>query len=267
MRLIKMFLFVLPSLLASNHASAVGKSTVLVCYGRLDPESIKGYDYVILESQFYNIYEIRKIKSQNEKVLAYISIGEVNEHAPHFKEIKDYTAGKNEIWNSYYLDLKSEKTVNTLLRIIDRTLEKGYDGFFLDNVDNYTTWGAQPNQKADLVKFLKTISEKYPEKIWIQNAGVELIDETAPYVDALVLESVATNYTFDDKSYKLRPEADFKAYASKLTDISKKHNLPVILIEYADTEKLYKQVLHRIKPLGFEYFIGSIELQSLPTFK
>lgn len=267
MRLIKMFLFILPSILTAHPTGAVGKSTVLVCYGRLNPEDIKGYDYVILEAQFYNVYEIRKIKSQNEKVLAYISIGEVNEHAPHFRELKDYTSGKNEIWNSYYLDLKSEKTVSTLLRIIDQTFQKGYDGFFLDNVDNYTTWGAQPKQKDDLIQFLKTLSEKYPDKVWIQNAGVELVDQTAPYVDALVVESVATNYTFDDKTYKLRPESDYKAYASKLTDISKKHNLPVILIEYADSEKLYKQVLHRIKPLGFDYFIGSIELQTIPTFK
>lgn len=262
-----MFLFVLPSILTANPPAAVGKSTVLVCYGRLNPEDIKGYDYVILEPQFYNIYEIRKIKSQNEKVLAYISIGEVNANAPHYAELKDHTAGKNEIWDSYYLDLKSEKTVNTLLRIIDRTLDKEYDGFFLDNVDNYTTWGAQPNQKQDLVNFLKTISEKHPDKIWIQNAGLELVPDTARYVDAIVIESVATNYTFDDKTYKLRAEADFKAYADKLADINKKYNLPIILIEYADTEKLYKQVLHRIKPLGFDYFIGNIDLQGIPTFK
>lgn len=262
-----MFLFVLPSLLTANHTHTAAKSTVLVCYGRLNPEDIKGYDYVILESQFYNVYEIRKIKSQNQKVLAYISIGEVNEYAPHFNEIKAYTSGKNEVWNSYYLDLKSEKTVNTLLRIIDRTLEKGYDGFFLDNVDHYTTWGAQPNQKDELFHLLRTISEKYPDKTWIQNAGVELVDQTAAYVDALVVESVATNFTFEDKTYKLRAEADFKAYADKLSAISKKHNLPVILIEYADSEKLYKQVLHRIRPLGFDYFIGSIELQTIPTFK
>lgn len=263
-----MILFVLPSVLSAHIMAGVGKgSSVLVCYGKMDPELVKGYDYVILESAHYNIYELRKIKSQNEKVLAYISIGEVNSNAPHFNELKDHTAGKNEIWDSYYLDLKSEKTVSTLLRIIDKTLEKGYDGFFLDNVDNYTTWGAQPNQKKDLVNFLKSLSEKYPHKTWIQNAGIELIPDTAAYVDAVVVESVATNYTFEDKSYKLRPEGDFKAQAQKLTEINKKYNMPIILIEYADSQKLYKQVVQRIKPLGFDYFIGEIELQTIPTFQ
>ncbi|RZJ67354.1 MAG: hypothetical protein EOO50_06315 [Flavobacterium sp.] len=267
MRLTRLFLFLLPSLVSANTiAPPVAKSSVLVCYGRLDPEEIKGYSYVILESQFYNIYEIRKIKSQNEKVVAYISIGEVNANAPHYKDLKDHTAGKNEIWDSYYLDLKSEKTVSTLLRIMDGIMEKGYDGLFLDNVDNYTTFGAQPNQKADLVNLLKKMSETYPDKIFIQNAGLELAAETAPYVDALLMESIATNYTFDDKTYKLRNEADFKAYVAKLDAINKNQNLPILLIEYADTEKLYKQVVHRIKSLGYDYFIGSIELQTMPKF-
>lgn len=267
MRLTKLFLFLLPSLVGANPVAAVAKSTVLVCYGRLDPEDIKGYSYVILESQFYNIYEIRKIKSQNEKVVAYISLGEVNANAPHFDELRAHTTGKNEIWDSYYLDLKSEKTVATLMRIMDRMIEKGYDGLFLDNIDNYTAFGPQPTQKDDLIKLLKNMSDTYPDKIFIQNAGLELAPETAPYVDALLMESVATNYTFDDKTYKLRSEADFRAYVSKLETINKKQNLPIILVEYADTEKLYKQVVHRIKPLGFDYFIGSIDLQAIPTFK
>lgn len=267
MRLTRLFLFLLPSLVSANLATPVAKGGVLVCYGRLNPEEIKGYNYVILESQFYNIYEIRKIKSQNEKVVAYISIGEVNANAPHYKDLKDHTAGKNEVWDSYYLDLKSEKTVSTLLRIMDNMMQKGYDGLFLDNVDNYTTFGAQPSQREDLVKLLKTMSETYPDKIFVQNAGLELAPETAPYVDALLMESIATNYTFNDKTYKLRSEEDFNAYVAKLDAISKNQHLPILLVEYADTEKLYKQVVHRIKPLGYDYFIGSIELQTLPKFQ
>src|SRR6478672_3295910 len=119
MRLIKMFLFILPSVMIPNaFASMVNKNTVLVCYGRLSPESIKGYTYVILESQHYSIYEIKRIKSQNEKVLAYISLGEVNGNAAHYNLLKDSTLGKNDIWDSYYLNLKAEKTSQILLDII-----------------------------------------------------------------------------------------------------------------------------------------------------
>ena len=267
MRLIKMFLFILPSvLIPSAFAGMVNKNTVLVCYGRLDPESIKGFSYVILEPTHYNVYEIKKIKSQNEKVSAYISLGEVNSNATHYKMLRGSTLGKNDIWDSYYLNLKAPKTSQILLEIISNTLKQGYDGFFLDNVDNFTQFGAQPDQKAELVALLKTIHQTYPEKTFLQNAGLEIISDTAPYVDAVIIESIATNFTFDDKVYRLREETDYQNYVQKLVAINKKYDLPVILIEYADTCTLRNAVQKRIRNLGFEYFIGQIDLQHIPEF-
>ncbi len=262
-----MFLFLLPSVIAASVTPMISpKSSVLVCYGRLDPSAIKGYNYVILESQFYNIYELRRIKSQNGKVLAYISVGEVNANAPHYQKLKDVTVGKNEIWNSYYLDLDNARTRDVLMGIITSKIEMGYDGFFLDNVDHYTTFGAQPSQRGTLVKFLKQVYDAYPDQVFLQNAGLELVPETAPYVDAVIIESIATDYTFKDKKYKLRDQAGFDQYVTRLLEVRDKYNLPVILIEYADTAALYEQVVKRIKPLKFEYFIGKIDLQTIPEY-
>lgn len=262
-----MFLFILPSVWIPNaFATVTAKNSVLVCYGKLDPESIKGYAYVILESQHYNIYELRKIKSQNEKVLAYISLGEVNENAAHYNLLKDNTLGKNEIWNSYYINLKSEKTSDILMGIIASKLEMGYDGFFLDNIDNFNSFGPQPDQKPELIALMKKINDTWPEYTFLQNAGLEMISETAPYIDAVIIESIASNYTFADKNYKLREENDFQNYVTKLKAIKNNYHLPVILIEYADTVKLRDAIEKRIRHLGFDYFIGNIDLQTIPEF-
>lgn len=267
MQLIKMFLFVLPSLLVPGlFTSAYGRSTVLVCYGRLEPETIKGYGCVILEQEHYTSKEVRQIKSQNEKVLAYISLGEVNAHAKHYPLLKNNTLGKNTTWNSYYIDLKAEKTSQILMKIIGEAIDSGFDGFFLDNLDNYTVWGKQKDQRAEAVAFLKTIFEKYPHYTFLQNAGLDLIPETAPFVDGVVIESTATDYTFNDKKYKLRMETDFENRAMRLKELNQKYNLPIILIEYADTATLRDSVEKRIKNLGFDYFIGNIDLQTIPQF-
>ena len=93
MRHIKLFLWVLPSLLLSNTLGiSYQKSTVLFCYGKLNVELIKGYNFVILESKHYNASEINKIKKQNKKVLAYIKV-----HIP--EEGKGQLAG-----SSIYVD-------------------------------------------------------------------------------------------------------------------------------------------------------------------
>jgi hypothetical protein len=265
MRLIKMFLFILPSMLIPS-AFAVNKSTVLVCYGRLDPASIKGYSCVILESENYTMSEIRQIKSQNDKVLAYISLAEVNVNAKHYPLLKDNALGKNKIWDSYYLNLKLPKTNEILMKIIGDAIDMGYDGFFLDNLDNYTIFGPQPDQKNEVVALLKAIFEKYPHHTFLQNAGLDLIVDTAPYIDGVVVESIATNYTFNDKNYKLRDESDFQQYAEKLKNVKNTYNLPITLIEYADTVSLRDAIEKRIHNLGFDYFIGNINLQTIPQF-
>lgn len=268
MRLIKIFLCLFPTFLVTNFiASDMKNSTVLVCYGKLKPETIKGYRYVILESKHYLPSSIRVIKSQNEKVFAYISLGEVNKNATHYKDLKNSTLGKNSIWDSYYLDLTSPKTTEVLMGIIDDTFEKGYDGLFLDNIDNFTIHGPQKNQEAELIGLLKKIKAKYPKKQFIQNAGLDLTMDTAPYVDAIAIESIATSYDFNHKRYKLREKKEFEMLMAKALSVTEKYKVPVFLIEYSDSEQLNNQILERIKASKLDYFIGNIDLQTLPKFK
>ena len=269
MQLIKIILLVLPSLFTTPTLGngVMIKNAVLVCYGRLEPEVIKGYSYVILESHYYTIYEIQKIKSQNEKVIAYISLGEINANSQYFDLLKENSFGKNETWNSYYLNLRSERTIEILKEMVKNTLAIGFDGLFLDNIDNFSSYGPQSQQKAEMIGLLKMMRDENPTHILIQNSGIGLIDETAPFVNAVVMESVASNYTFEDKNYKLRNKNEFDDFIKKLRLIRKKYKLPIILIEYADTNELHNAIIKRIKPFRFHYFIGNIDLQTIPIFK
>ena len=267
MQLIKIILFVLPSLLVSDaFGNGINKNSVFVCYGRLEPESIKGYSYVILESKYYTFYEVHRIKSQNEKVVAYISLGEINENSAYFQQFNSDFSGKNEVWNSHYLNLKSEKTIALLMKMVDNILANGYDGLFLDNIDNFSDYGPQSNQKALVVQLIKRIKTDYFNHILIQNAGLEFINETGQYIDSIVVESVASNFTFEDNSYKLRDEFEFETYFSKLVSIKNQYHLPILLIEYANTIQLRDAIEKRIKPSRFDYFIGNINLQTSPKF-
>ena len=267
MQLIKIILFVLPSLLVSDaFGNGINKNSVFVCYGRLEPESIKGYSYVILESKYYTFYEVQRIKAQNDKVVAYISLGEINANSAYFQQFNSDFSGKNEVWNSHYLNLKSEKTIEILMKMVDNIFANGYDGLFLDNIDNFSDYGPQSNQKREVIQLIKKIKTDYFNHILIQNAGLEFISETNQYIDSVVIESVASNYTFDDKSYKLRDEFDFDEYVNKLIAIKNQYHLPVLLIEYADTIPLRNAIERRIKPSRFDYFIGNINLQTMPKF-
>lgn len=241
---------------------------VLVNYGDFDPELVKGYDYVIIESAHFSSEDIKLLKANNQNVLAYVSFGEVNEAASHYNNISEYTLSKNEVWNSYVLDLSNQQTRETIFDIVKRNLEtKDFDGLFLDNINNYTSFGPTPENLSALVSFLMEIKDRYPEAHLMQNAGLEVLPATEEFVNSIAVESIATDYNFETSAYKLRDSKDFNARIDNLKEVGEQFGLPVIIIEYADTQELAKAVLKRMKGYNANLFIGKIYLQNLPEYE
>ena len=267
MRRFNLFFLLIPALLNSSLVSLpIDKSTVLVCYGKIEAAKIKGYQYVILEEKNFSKEEVSLIKKNNKKVFAYISLGEVNANASHYNLLKNSTLGKNKNWNSHYLDLKAEKTTIVLMRLIKKNLDKGFDGMFLDNIDNYGSFGPQKSQRKELVALISKIKKQYPNHLLVQNSGAELIDETHKFIDIVLFESVASNYSFKDNLYQMREEADYQTYLKRLKELNATYKLPIILVEYSDSQTLNTALINRLSATNFDYFIGKIDLQSLPTF-
>ncbi|MGB1268956.1 MAG: endo alpha-1,4 polygalactosaminidase [Flavobacteriaceae bacterium] len=245
---------------------ATCKNDILVCYGKLNPKDITGYKYVIIESEHYSKDDVNLIKQHNEIVLCYISLGEVNVQANYYPALKNFVTDKNEIWNSYYLNLSSLETKEALRCIISEKLEKGFDGLFLDNIDNYSTYGKQSDQREDLVLFLTELRTLYPSLFFIQNSGLQLLDETHELINALAFESVASDYSFKTNTYAIRENLAYNKYINTLKAHRKSYKLPIILIEYAGDYKLYKRIESRVKHTKWSYFIGKIDLQTINNY-
>lgn len=265
MHLIKLIVFMFLSLSFLALQSQDKNRDALICYGDFYPKKVKGYTYVIIEPSLFSKMDIDILKAQNTFVLAYISLGEVNETASHFDNIKEETLGKNEIWNSYIIDISTDVTKETLSALIDKHLnEKGFDGLFLDNIDNYTKFGPTPEKKEDLIIFLESIKTKYADKILMQNAGLLIVDETKPFIDIIAIESIVTDYSFEKKEYQLRDKKDFEERLGELEKITDEYKIPILLVEYADTKELSKEIMKRLKKNKMSLFIGEIDLQKLP---
>lgn len=267
MQHIKVLLIIIPLILIFiSFQDDMKKSTVLFCYGKTNPIAVKDYKYVVLESKHYNSNEVKILRSQNDKVFAYISLGEINESSIHFSDLKKQTIGKNDIWNSHYIDLRSKKANTILIEMVDQIFAYGYDGLFLDNIDNFTIHGPQKDQADELINLISAIKEKYPKKAFIQNAGLDLVERTSPYIDLIAIESIATDYSFKDKKCNLREKAMFEANLSRINTLSATYSIPLILIEYADSKELAALVKKRVEPTGYDFFIGTIDLQTIPKF-
>ena len=85
-------------------------SNYWIYYGSDCVDELSKYDLVIIEPYNYKKEDIQKLKSLNPniKVIAYLSIGEVSNDRPYFKDCQKIIVGKNQNWNSKYLTYSNE---------------------------------------------------------------------------------------------------------------------------------------------------------------
>lgn len=250
----------------SNSIDKINLETVFVCYGKLNPETIFGYRYVIIESFFYTQKEIQQFKEHNENVFAYLSLGEVNVYSKFYEKLKPLTIGTNENWNSFLLNLQAKETIAVLTEAIDEFILMGYSGVFFDNLDNFGIFGQQTNQRCNLLAFIENMNSRYPNHLFIQNAGLEFIDSTHKLVDAIVFESVASQYDFESKSYHLCSQKEFDIRQKEINEIGHKYQIPVLVIEYADSYEDYNEIKKRLYQNKLNFFVGNIDLQTIPNY-
>ncbi len=243
------------------------RSGVLVCYGKLNPDKIRGYQYVILESDLYSTFDVKLIKKQNELSIAYLSVGEVSPHRSYYSAIKGKTLGKNQIWESYYLDLNDLETREVLFQQVDKIIAKGFEGLFLDTVDAFGTWGPLKDQAGAYISFIAELKNRFPSLHIMQNSGYTLLDKSNEYINSIAIESIYTDYDFKKSHYRMRDEKSQKERVDILRDVNSKYDIPVIVIEYVRTEKMRKKLQDKITNSKWHFFVGQIDLAELPTFK
>ncbi|WP_165764907.1 endo alpha-1,4 polygalactosaminidase [Flavobacterium davisii] len=235
----------------------------MVCYGKFDVTKVSGYDLLIVESAHFTYNEVSYLKRNNKKVVAYISLGEINEDARDYKLLRSVVSEKNTDWNSYYLDIGSSKIQKVLKSRIQNIFYMGYDGLFLDNIDNFTEHGVQYNLQDDLVAFVRAIKKEYPNKVLVQNAGLDLVKLLHGQVDYVLIESIYTDYDFKEKRYLIRNNESFSERLGNLKKAMNKYKIKPLLLEYAVDETQIKQIRKRIKTENITYSISEISLQKI----
>ncbi|WP_298502975.1 endo alpha-1,4 polygalactosaminidase [uncultured Maribacter sp.] len=268
MRPINILYFLLPFLGVSQlqEKDAIANK-LFVCYGKVNPELITGYDLVILESEHYTSSEIAIFNRNNTKVAAYISLTEVNEYASFYKEMAPYTLGKNGIWNSRFIDIKNKKAQEVLLKVINKIKQKGIEGLFLDNLDNVSQWGNLRNQKEEFIALLKRIKVENKNLFLVQNSGLFLAKELKNITNSIVVESVVSAYDFAKKEYAIRDINTQREIVKNLRQAKKIAKKPIYIIEYAETSRMKKMISREAKKIDFSVFVAQIDLQSIPKFK
>lgn len=237
-----------------------------VCYAKVTPAQVKNYELVIVEPDFYSPEEIKSLRASGPKVIAYLTLGEVDENRWYFPKLEGHGfRGKNENWNSYYIDLEKEDVRQTILNeVIPEIAGKGVDGFFLDTIDAVSPETDRGDLQPYMVELIEAIRVKYPDKIIIQNAGLFLLDRTGDDVDAFLTEALASDYDFIDKEYMVRTDEEYNLRLGYLQHYVEENNIPYFILDYAGTPEQVEKIKTRLDTLHRPYFISNIGLSELP---
>ena len=246
-------------------------SSFVVYYGDDRVEELRMFDLAILSPLLEE--EIVELNNYGVITIGYVSLTTVGGWEPWAKNVSDdLVVGSYVEWGEKIVnacDCRWEKIL--LNQAIPYILGKGFKGVFLDNldmVDNY------PFMKNCVIKLVKDIRKKYPNVIIVVNRGFTIVEDIAPYVDAVLFEDFGTFYDFSKKQYLKWSGSDYVwmiNVAEKLRKLSMKYGIIVLALGYADLNnktmlnEYCEYVSNLASKYGFVSYVGNIYLNKVNT--
>jgi cysteinyl-tRNA synthetase, unknown class len=225
-------------------------------------------------------------------VLAYLSVGEAESYRyywrSHWSVMKpSFVGAENTEWKKNYrvrywdpgwqnilfeprrslFDALLERVSETRMAYLDRILEAGFDGVYLDRVDAYEEWAKErPSAEADMIALVDALSTyaktRRPGFLIVPQNGEELLRH-AHYrrtIDAVAKEDL---YFGIDHSDGENAAQEVAASVSLLTR-ARADKIPVMVVEYVAAPEKRAQAEARARERGFMLHFASRQLNQPP---
>ncbi len=214
------------------------------------------------------------LRANGAKVLAYVSLGEVEENGPYYDEAKELglLVRHNENWNSWVVDVRSPKWRELLFtRIIPDALSAGYDGLFFDTLDSPIDMQRRDPDKykgteRSCVDLVRTIKENFPKLLLCQNRGFEIVRRTAPYLDYLLIEGLSSSMDITTLTRTDVSKNDRDFLIAKVESALKANpKLQILTLDYvpADDEQEIKKAYEYSRSMGFIPYVSTPALNEV----
>ncbi len=205
-------------------------------------------------------------------LLGYFSIGEAETYRDYFSTIPAEAIGpENPQWpGNYEVAFWTQAWRDVATAYIDRVIAAGFDGIYLDVVDEYQQAWARANAPggaagaeqamADLVAYLADYAHaKVPGfKIWANNAEELLANDTYfSHIDGMFKENL-----FYTDSGALQVASETKA-SLELLQSAIDAGKDVIAIEYVSSTAKVSDVIDKAGANGIGYYTADIELDGI----
>jgi cysteinyl-tRNA synthetase, unknown class len=229
--------------LANRDTVKAAKSWSYQLQGDMSSTARSNADVAIVDPDHTGSPKRLKTKANGDKraVLAYISIGEVEEGRAYMKSkgSQRWNTGETQGWKGNYAARYWDEDWKRIVKQrVGKAIDAGYDGVYLDRVDTYERVKAPKGARQEMISFVKEVAAEARAKrgnaaVVVQN-GEELLTDKG-YVSAI--DGVAKESLYYGVKGKGQRNSDGDIKESrKLLKNAKDQGKAVYVVEYLSGE-------------------------------
>ena len=247
---------------ASSAVAANDSYAVLIGINPEDAAVLSNYQTVVIDAQYFTKDEIAAVQAKKTAVYTYLNIGSIETFREGYDSMKDLILAPYDNWpDEYWVDVSRQEWQDFVGEQAAALIEKGVDGFFLDNADVYYLYPSDATYNG-LAEMITSLGQ-YGKPILINGGDVfvsrAVLDAAEPLsaITGVNQECVFTNINFTTGALIRQSSEDSRYYQAYLARC-KEAGLNVYLTEYAKFNKsVYNEIAQYCDQNEFHYYISS----------
>ena len=234
-----------------------------------DNESLDSFpcaDILVIDGEYFTKEDVAYLKNKGVKTIySYLNIGSIESFRDCYEDYSKYTLGEYENWpDEEWIDVSQEEWRNYIISKGNEISDKGFDGFFIDNIDVYYMF--QTKEIYDGIVDILTQLKSGNMDVIINGGDIfvqEYIasgEQSKRIFDGVNQEEVYTSYDFEEKGFGINNKEDREYYRKYLEELLNQGYV-VYVLEYADKKEIQNKAIKYASDNGFiAYVTDNIDL-------
>lgn len=225
-------------------------------YGFVNKASTQENTMWVLDQYRFNTFDVIKIKTNNNLVIAYMSIGEAESYRSYFKKLdKNLILEENKDWKENFTVKYWEQQWHDIIvhneDSYTATLAKiGFDGVYLDIVDGFHRFPDKKLRATQMAQLIIAISKRGREfnpkfRVYLQN-GIDIINYIDKETKGALFDAITggsiEGYFFEYVKNKNERKSDFFKTFEPIYREYQDQGKEIYIVEYVKDTKLRKDL-------------------------
>lgn len=207
-------------------------------------EKLSDIDLLVIDAEYFSQNDIARLRENGvREIYSYINIGSIESFRSYDTDFEKYTLGAYENWpEEKWIDVSAPEWQACTASRVDALVQKGVDGFFVDNTDVYYNY---PQESIyDGILTILDYMNHTGRKIMINGGDCfvkkYLTTEKNVLIDGVNQENVFTAYDFSKDVYTKNDQST-REYYTEYLDLAMSHGCTAYTLEYATVPAIRRQ--------------------------